>query len=104
VAANFRLIQDGLAPVIVPRNANARKALVCLRDGLPAGDAARRLQAFVVQVPPRARNLLCDTGHVRFVDWFGDQFAELVTDSLYRDDTGLLWENAEYLARENSIV
>jgi CRISPR-associated endonuclease/helicase Cas3 len=66
--------------------------------------AARRLQTFIVPVPPKARNLLLAKGHVRFVEGFPDQFAELVTLSLYREAMGLLWESAEYLAVENTMI
>jgi CRISPR-associated endonuclease/helicase Cas3 len=104
VAEDFRMIESGLAPVIVAREAKAREALAALRAGASAGSVARRVQPFIVQVPPKARDLLLTNGHVRFVDGERGEFAELVTDSLYRDDVGLLWEDAEYLASENSIV
>ena len=32
------------------------------------------------------------------------EFVELVTESLYRDEVGLEWENADYLAVEDSII
>jgi CRISPR-associated endonuclease/helicase Cas3 len=44
-------------------------------------------------------------GHVRFeaADRFGDQFAVLLSRELYSDETGLLWEDAEYLALEGIL-
>jgi CRISPR-associated endonuclease/helicase Cas3 len=104
VAEDFRMIQSGLAPVIVAREAKACEALAALRAGSSAGAVARRLQPFVVQVPPKARDLLLTNGHVRFVDGAIGEFAELVTESLYRDDVGLEWENAGYIAVEDSII
>jgi CRISPR-associated endonuclease/helicase Cas3 len=59
--------------------------------------AARKLQNFVVQVPPRDRRKLLENGHVKFVEGFGDQFAVLVTERLYSKETGLLWEGADEL-------
>jgi len=101
------LIETGLLPVIVARDEAAKKALAELGgpDG-HAGAVARRLQSYTVQVPPKARNLLIANGHLGFVEEkrFGDQFAVLKTDGLYRVDTGLLWEEAEYLQLENSII
>ena len=82
----------------------ARDALAALRAGAPAGAVARRLQPFIVQVPPKARDLLLTNGHARFVDGDAGEFVELVTGSLYRDEVGLEWENADYLAVENSII
>lgn len=104
VADAFRMIESGLAPVIVAREAEARDALAALRAGAPAGAVARRLQSFLVQIPPKARDLLLTNGHARFVDGNAGEFAELVTGSLYQDEVGLEWENAGYLALEDSII
>lgn len=105
VAENFRMIESGLAPVIVARDEDACQAIAALRAGkMPPGAASRCLQSYIVQVPPKARALLLANGHVRFVEGFGDQFAELMTGSLYREEMGLLWENAEYLGLEDSII
>jgi CRISPR-associated endonuclease/helicase Cas3 len=107
VADDFRLIESGLAPVIIARETAATKALAELAapDGR-AGRVARALQPYTVLVPPKARNLLLSNNHVRFEQEarFGDQFAVLVTEELYRNDTGLVWEDAVYLGLESSIV
>jgi CRISPR-associated endonuclease/helicase Cas3 len=112
VGENFRLIESGMAPVIIARSGESREkpALDALAElagpDSHAGRVARMLQPFIVQVPPRARALLLANGHVRFVEEkrFGDQFWVLVTDGLYREDTGLLWEDAGYLQLENTII
>lgn len=102
VAENFRMIESGLAPVIVarenePREAPACAALAALAGGRPPGKVAREIQSYIVQVPPKARDLLLKNGHVRFVEGFGDQFAVMENGSLYCDEIGLLWEQANYL-------
>ncbi len=104
VADNFRLIESGLAPVIIVRDEAVQGVLAALRNGLPPGAAARQLQSFIVQVPPKARDLLIDSGHVRFIDGLTNEFAVLVSDGLYVEETGLLWENAEFLTIEQSMV
>jgi CRISPR-associated endonuclease/helicase Cas3 len=105
VGEGFQLIENGLAPVIVATDEAPRKALEDLRGGwLTVGAAARRLQSHTVQVPPRARQKLIENGHVRFVEGYGDQFAELITASLYTRETGLFWENADYLGSESRII
>lgn len=105
VAENFRMIESGLAPVIIARDEDASRAIAALRAGkMPPGAASRQLQSYIVQVPPKARALLLENGHLRFVEGFDDQFAELMTGSLYREETGLLWEDAEYLGLEDGIV
>lgn len=106
-AEAFRMIESGMVPVIVPFDGAAKEAVekLALSD-IPSGHLARRLQTYVVQIPPRARDVLLANGHVAFVqpELRGDQFAVLQTPNLYRDDVGLIWENGEYLDLENVIV
>jgi CRISPR-associated endonuclease/helicase Cas3 len=90
IGDTFRMIEDGFVPVIITREAKAQAALAALWAGAPPGSVARRLQPFLVQVPPQAREALLAKGHVRFAD---GEFAVLVTESLYRDDVGLEWED-----------
>jgi CRISPR-associated endonuclease/helicase Cas3 len=110
-AREFRMIESGMQPVIVPFDQYAVDLVDRLEEpGISSGLLARQLQSYVVQVPPPARALLIGSGHVVFVrpDLRGDQFAVLKTASLYRSDSdeavGLLWEDAAYLAKENSII
>ncbi len=106
-AEKFRMIESGLEPVIIPFDENARRAIDDLGiEQIASGALARRLQGYIVQVPPKARALLLANGHVRFErpDLRGDQFAVLQTQSLYEDDVGLLWENADYLTAENMMI
>ncbi len=105
VGRGFRLIESGLAPVIVATDRASREALRHLRENrLTPGRAAQRLQRYTVQVPPADRRKLIGNGHVRFVEGFVDQFAVLVTESLYSREIGLLWEDADYLGLEETIV
>ncbi|MBA5778034.1 CRISPR-associated endonuclease Cas3'' [Stappia sp. F7233] len=106
-AEKYRMIESGLAPVVVARDKAARGVLGRLRSGdISAGQLARKLQPFIVQVPPAARALLIAAGHVRFErpDVYRDQFAVLLNESLYREDVGLVWEDGGYLGLENSII
>lgn len=103
IAEKFRMIESGMVPVIVPRDPEALAALDALRRrDIGPGEAARRLQTHLVQVPPDAREQMRRNGHVAFEtpDRFGDQFAVLQTRSLYDDVTGLIWEDADYLGLE----
>ena len=107
VAENFRLIDSELAPVIVARDEPARRALARLASpDARAGSVARALQPFIVQVPPKARALLLANEHVQVEQEsrFGNQFVVLRSDSLYQRDTGLHWEDAEYLGLETPII
>lgn len=97
IAEGFRLIASGMEPVSVAADDEVKHVLTALKGGMPPGMAARKLQNFVVQVPPRDRKKLIENGHVKFVEGFGDQFAVLMTKRLYSKETGLLWEGADEL-------
>jgi len=107
VAEKFRMIESGLAPVIVPWEKTAREAVEKLQvETISSGLLGRALQPYIVQTPPAARRLLLENGHVVFVrpDLRGDQFAVLTNASLYMPDVGLLWENAAYLAEDDWLI
>lgn len=107
VAGKFRMIESGLVPVIVAKSDAARAVVDRLAiEAIPSGVLARELQSYVVQVPPRARARLIACGHVAFAEEKkrGDQFAVLATESLYRSDVGLLWEDADYLGLEQVTI
>ncbi|WP_234822385.1 CRISPR-associated helicase Cas3' [Rhodopseudomonas palustris] len=97
VGEAFRLIESGMAPVIVPTDAEALDTLAALRGGLPPVVVARRLRHYLVQVPPRERERMIANGHVRYftAERFGEQFAVLETASLYSAEIGLRWEDAD---------
>src|SRR5690606_33339826 len=58
---DFRMIESGLAPVIVALDEDAKEAVHQLGiEGIPSGLLARKLQSSVVQVPPIARDALID--------------------------------------------
>lgn len=107
VAGKFRMIESDLAPVIVAREEKARDAVKKLGiEAIPSGTIARDLQRFIVLVPPKAREKLISCGHAAYAEakLRGDQFVVLNSMSLYQEDVGLLWDDAEYLALENSIT
>lgn len=106
-AEAFRMIESGMVPVIVPFDGGAVECVEKLAIAeIPSGHLARRLQRYVVQVPPKARDALVGNGHVAFVhpQLRGDQFAVLRNLGLYRKDVGLVWEDAEYLQAEECMV
>lgn len=106
VADAFRLIEEAMVPVIVRWDDKSRKAVDALSFAERTGGIARRLQPYIVQVPPKDRESLCKFGRVRFVaeDRRGDQFAVLEDKDLYDDALGLLWEEADELAPSKSLL
>jgi CRISPR-associated endonuclease/helicase Cas3 len=103
VAEKFCLIESGMEPVIVAIEDEAKNALAALRNGLSPAAAARRLQTYVVQVPPKDRKKLLDNGHVAFVEGFGDQFAVLQTEGFYTREVGLRFEDGDELGFDGVI-
>jgi CRISPR-associated endonuclease/helicase Cas3 len=104
VGERFRLIESGMEPVIVPADDIAQKAIRGLELGwLKPGAAARELQTYTVQVPPKARQALIAAGRARFVDTVG-QFAVLTDLTLYTRELGLLWEDAEVISIEDLMI
>jgi CRISPR-associated endonuclease/helicase Cas3 len=103
VAEKFRLIESGMEPVIVAVDDEPESILRALSGGMPPGIAARQLQNYIVQVPPKDRGKLIANEHVQFVGNFGDQFAVLKTENLYSREAGLIWENADELGFEGII-
>ncbi|MGQ3213409.1 CRISPR-associated helicase Cas3' [Shinella sp.] len=107
VAADFRMIESEMVPVIIARDEVAKRVVDELGiENIPSGGVARKLQAYVVQVPLKARDLLLANGHVKFIHpkIRGDQFAVLQTATLYSEEIGLLWEDADYLSVESLVI
>ncbi len=104
VAEKFRLIESGMEPVVIPADEKAQDAIKGLvGEWLKPGAAARALQTYTVQVPPKARKRLIDNGRARFVDT-AQQFAVLESPGLYTQELGLLWEDAEMLVIDDLIM
>lgn len=102
-AENFRMIESGMLPVIVPFDERAKRAIEQLGvEAISSGRLARDLQTYIVQVPPQARQKLIASGRARVESprLRADQFVVLTDQSLYREDIGLVWEDAEYLGTE----
>jgi CRISPR-associated endonuclease/helicase Cas3 len=101
------MIESGMEPVIIPFDDMARKSVDQLGiKEISSGRIARKLQAYVVQVPPKARAKLIQNGHVAFehASLRGDQFAVLKKESLYDGGIGLLWEAPDNLALEDTFI
>ena len=106
IAEDFRMIESAMLPVVIPRGSAAGPVLQLSVEGIPTGFLARRLQRHVVLVPEQARRRLiaCGKAAFRAPELRGDQFAVLEAMDLYHEDSGLWWEDAEYLAVEQMMI
>ncbi len=103
LAAKFRMIDSVQMPVIVPYDDDARAALRALEFAEGSGAIARKLQPYVVQLPRHGFDALRKVGAVAPVaphKW-GDQFMVLSNVDLYDQQSGLTWDNPEFIRAEN---
>ena len=75
------------------------------RVGRP-GKVARRLQPYIVQVPPQVRKLLLETEAAKIIRErdFADQFIVLTNSDIYFPDIGLTWEDPAYREASSLLV
>ena len=112
IAAKFRLIEDFQVPLVVPwrdesgDDDTAERLLHDLAYAPRPGPIARRLQPYVVQVPPYRRSALLTTGAVSVIreEEFGQQFVVLENLDLYRADTGLSLADPTYRRTEGLVL
>jgi len=99
-AEAFRMIDSVMVPVIIAIDDAARAAVGQLAIAqVSSGKIARALQSYTVQIPDKTRSLMVENGHASFCSPHlrGDQFCVLKTDALYHHDSGLRWEDADYI-------
>lgn len=105
IAEAYRMIDTAMVPVIIPGDDIARREIGRLGIAeVPSGAIARALQSYMVQIPVKARETLRANGKGEFAapDLRGEQFFVLREETgLYREESGLWWEGADYL--DNSI-
>ncbi len=107
IAEVYRMVESAMVPVIIPLDAPAIQAVAELGIAkVSSGKLARVLQSFTVQVPIKAREIMRANKKGSFwcADLRGDQFFVLDDTSLYHDETGLRWEDAEFLSADNSMI
>jgi CRISPR-associated endonuclease/helicase Cas3 len=109
IADDFTMIDDYNLPIIIEWDSEARAAVQALRnlpDGYSPGSAARRLQAFSVGAPPKARAKLISAGAAEVVEpaRYGDQFVILTNRDLYRSDIGLIWDDPTWMEAERWVI
>jgi len=105
IASDFLMIDDFMLPVIIPFDAHAREYLQALEYVESPGAIARKLQPYVVPIPPNARTKLIAAGAaapIRESD-FGDQFVCLFNEHLYDQATGLHWNEPTFRNAETLI-
>jgi CRISPR-associated endonuclease/helicase Cas3 len=109
VARDFRMIATNLEPVIISYDNVARRLIDELGKAERPAAVARRLQPYIVNVPPDPFCRLQRTGRAVPIQElrFADQFMVLTDEArrqLYNEDVGLDWSEATLQEAEASLV
>lgn len=109
IASQFRMIDSHMLPIIVPFDDVANENLELLRklpEHMSVGKIAQKLQRYVVQVPERAFIQLLKVGAVAVVapEKLGNQFYELIAQSLYSRIAGLNFSDPIAMNAEASVL
>lgn len=109
IAADFRIIDDVMAPLIVPwRPAGSRRVdelVASLAWVERPGRLARELALYSVGAPRKVRAALIAAGaaEILHADRFGDTFVRLVNEQLYGQESGLDWSDPTFRASETNL-
>ena len=100
IAAKFRIIEDGMEPIIILYNETAEKLATQLRYAEHSGGLARKLQRYIVQVPPRVLVSLENAGAVERIQ---KRFCILMNRDIYDENLGLCPDDPTFYKAENLI-
>jgi CRISPR-associated endonuclease/helicase Cas3 len=106
IARKFKMIDDYMVPILIPRGEKAQEGIRSLRFADKVGGIARRLQRFLVNIPPRSRAELIKRRAAEVIqpDKFGDQFVVLTDVDLYREDVGLDVSDMTFMEAVRQVV
>lgn len=101
VAEKFKIIEDGMVPIIIPWNDKAEQIVDELRYSIFPASPARKAQRFTIQVYPHVLYSLLTAGSVERLH---EQYNVLINRDLYREDLGLCPEEPTFHRIESLIT
>ena len=101
IAEKFKIIEEGMVPIIIPWNGDAERILDELRYSTFPAAAARKAQRFTIQVYPQ---ILYDLLNAGSVERLHEQYNVLINRDLYREDLGLCPEDPTFHKIESLIT
>lgn len=110
LANKFRIIESVMYPIIIPflpgTNQIAPEVNGIFNPFEYVPNFFRLFQPYLVQVPEHAYQSLRKSGAIQPLreEQYGNQFMYLVNHDLYRKDTGLSWDNPDFIKAENLVV
>jgi CRISPR-associated endonuclease/helicase Cas3 len=108
IARDFRMIDSNMLPIIVPFDDVAKEGLNLLRrlpENMSVATPSKKLQRYVVRVPEKPFVQLLKLGAIEAVatEKFGNQFYELIAESLYCQIAGLNLTDLTAISAESSV-
>lgn len=106
IAEAFRLIDDVMAPVIIPYDEDAKSLLAAVRGAdRPLSVHLRRLQQYVVGIPPKARDGWLLRGALTPVHpALGDELLMFADLAHYHDETGVNLADMNIRSAEANMI
>lgn len=101
VAQKFKIIEEGMASIIIPWNGDAERIVEELRYSVFPAAAARKAQRFTIQVYPQILYALINSGSVERLH---EQYNVLINRDLYREDLGLCPEDPTFHKIESLMI
>jgi CRISPR-associated endonuclease/helicase Cas3 len=101
VAEKFKIIEEGMASIIIPWNDDAERIVEELRYSVFPAAAARKAQRFTIQVYPQILFALLSAGSVERLH---EQYNVLINRDLYRADLGLCPEDPTFHKIESLMI
>jgi CRISPR-associated endonuclease/helicase Cas3 len=102
IADKFKLIKDGMEPIIIPWNEDAQDIISNLRYAEYPSKYAREAQRYTVQMYPQVINNLLAVGSAERIGE-NKQYTILINSDLYSDDLGLCPEDPTFHKVETLI-
>ncbi len=105
IAKEYRIIESEMRAIIIPYDEEAERCIDGLRHSEFVGAAARKLQPYLVQVPEWVFKTLDTANAIVPIqrERFGDQFWELINDSLYCKSSGLNFDDPCFIEGEKLV-
>lgn len=106
IAGGFHLIDDLMAPVVVPWDEDARRLLAKIAaQDRPFGGDLRALQKYTVGIPPKARRHWLAAGVLRPVHaGLGDALLRFDDLAHYDERTGVRLDDPSHRAAESNVI
>ncbi len=106
IASDFRMIDSFMLPVFIPYDDEAKALLKELETTDEVSGVLRKLQPYIVQLPQSGFDSLHMARVIQTVapHRFKDQFWELVNMDIYDSESGLGWQQPDFMKAENQVL